>query len=116
MFVAQKNGVVKLFASLSATTPITFADLRPKVDDYWDRGLLGMALAPNFPTDPYLYVLYAYDAPIGGTAPTWNDACPTPPGPTTDGCVISARLVRIQVSGDTIAAWHALERWRGAGA
>jgi glucose/arabinose dehydrogenase len=100
IFVGQKNGVIKVFQSLTDTSPITVADLSTKVDDYWDRGLLGMALAPNFPTDPYLYVLYAYDAPIGGTAPTWNDACPTPPGPTTDGCLISARVSRLQISGN----------------
>jgi hypothetical protein len=102
IFVGQKNGVIKVFDSLSDTSPVTFADLSPKVDDYWDRGLLGMALAPNFPTDPYVYVLYAYDAPIGGTAPVWNDACPTPPGATTDGCLVSGRLSRLQASGDVM--------------
>src|SRR6266487_2839030 len=61
-----------------------------------------MALAPNCPTNPYIYVLYAYDAPIGGTAPTWNDACPTPPGPTTDGCLVSARVSRLQISGNAL--------------
>lgn len=88
IFVGQKNGVIKVFQSLTDTNPVTFADLSSKVDDYWDRGLLGMALPPNFPTDPYVYVLYAYDAPIGGTAPTWNDGCPTLPGrpPTAVWC------------------------------
>ena len=102
IFVGQKNGVIKVFQSLTDTNPVTFADLSTKVDDYWDRGLLGMALAPNFPTDPYVYVLYAYDAPIGGTAPSWNDACPTPPGPTTDGCLVSGRLSRLQISGNVM--------------
>ena len=102
IFVGQKNGVIKVFQSLTDTNPVTFADLSGKVDDYWDRGLLGMALPPNFPTDPYVYVLYAYDAPIGGTAPTWNDACPTPPGPTTDGCLVSGRVSRLQISGNVM--------------
>src|SRR6266498_5228791 len=102
IFVGQKNGVIKVFQSLTDTAPITVADLRTQVDDYWDRGLLGMALAPNFPTNPYIYVLYAYDAPIGGTAPTWNDACPTPPGPTTDGCLVSARVSRLTASGNVM--------------
>src|SRR5215470_15731003 len=102
IFVGQKNGVIKVFQSLNDTNPVTFADLSGEVDDYWDRGLLGMALPPNFPTNPYVYVLYAYDAPIGGAAPTWNDACPTPPGPTTDGCVISGRLSRLQISGNVM--------------
>ena len=102
IFVGQKNGVIKVFQSLTDTNPVTVADLSSKVDDYWDRGLLGMALAPNFPADPYVYVLYAYDAPIGGTAPTWNDVCPTPPGPTTDGCLVSGRISRLQISGNVM--------------
>ena len=100
IFVAEKRGTVKVFDNLSDTTPTTFVDFQARVHDYWDRGLLGMALPPDFPTDPWVYVLYTYDAPIGGTAPRWNDACPTPPGPTTDGCVVSARLSRLQASGD----------------
>src|SRR5215813_1483286 len=102
IFVGQKNGVIKVFSSLTDTNPVTFADLSAEVDDYWDRGLLGLALDPNFPARPYVYVLYTYDAPVGGTAPTWNDACPNPPGPTTDGCVVSARVSRLTASGNTM--------------
>ena len=60
-----------------------------------------MALHPNFPTNPYVYVLYTYDAAIGGTAPRWgtagvySDPCPTPPGATGDGCVVAGRLSRL---------------------
>jgi glucose/arabinose dehydrogenase len=97
VFVAQKDGLIKVFSSVSATTGTTFADLRPAVDDYWDRGLLGLALDPQFPTRPYVYVLYAYDAPLGGTAPVWNDACADPTG---NGCVISGRLSRLTASGN----------------
>ena len=102
IFVGQKNGVIKVFQSLTDTNPVTFADLSRNVDDYWDRGLLGMALPPNFSTDPYVYVLYAYDAPIGGTAPIWSDGCPTPPGPTTDGCLVSGRVSRLPISGNVM--------------
>jgi glucose/arabinose dehydrogenase/PKD repeat protein len=102
IFVGQKSGVIKVFQSLTDTSPVTFADLSGEVDDYWDRGLLGMALPPNFPTDPHVYVLYAYDAPINGTAPTWNDGCPTPPGATTDGCLVSGRVSRLQISGNVM--------------
>lgn len=101
VFVAQKNGVVKVFDNLSDPTPTTFADLSASVHDFWDRGLLGLELHPGFPANPYVYVLYAYDARIGGTAPTWGDACPTPPGPTTDGCLVSGRLSRLTASGNT---------------
>ena len=86
VFVAQKDGRILVFDSLTDTTPTVFADLRANVHDFWDRGMLGMALDPNFPATPDVYVLYTYDAPIGGMPPTWGDNCPTPPGPTTDGC------------------------------
>jgi glucose/arabinose dehydrogenase len=106
VFVAEKRGVIKVFDSLTDTTPTTFADLRTNTYNFWDRGLLGMALAPNFPTDPSVYVLYAHDADIGGQAPKYgqpntdDDPCPTPPGPNGDGCVISGRLSRLQAAGD----------------
>src|SRR4051794_14001197 len=102
IFVGQKNGVIKVFQSLTDTSPVTVADLSGNVDDYWDRGLLGLALPPDFPTNPYLYVLYAYDGPIGGAPHLWGDACPTPPGATTDGCLVSARVSRLQITGNVM--------------
>jgi glucose/arabinose dehydrogenase len=108
VFVAEKNGRIKVFDNLTDTTPTLFADLSTNVYNFWDRGLLGLELHPNFPTTPYLNVLYTYDAAIGGTAPRWgtpgvlNDPCPTPPGATGDGCVVSGRLSRLQASGNTM--------------
>jgi glucose/arabinose dehydrogenase len=110
IFVAEKRGVIKVFDSLTDTTATTFADLNVNVYNFWDRGLLGMALAPNFPTDPYVYVLYTYDHELGSpaSAPRWgtpgvySDPCPTPPGPTGDGCVVSGRLSRLQASGNVM--------------
>jgi glucose/arabinose dehydrogenase len=107
VFVAEKSGLIKVFDNFSDTTPTTFADLRTNVYNFWDRGLLGFALDPDFPTKPYVYVLYTYDAPIGGTAPKWgtpgatSDTCPTPPGATADGCVVSGRLSRLQADPNT---------------
>ena len=106
VFVAEKSGLIKVFANLSDTTPTVFADLRTNVHNFWDRGLLGLELHPDFPTTPYVYVLYSLDAPIGGVAPRWGvagmttDPCPTPPGATADGCVVGARLSRLTASGN----------------
>jgi glucose/arabinose dehydrogenase len=110
VFVAEKRGVIKVFDSLADTTATVFADLNVNVYNFWDRGLLGMALAPGFPADPYVYVLYAYDHELGSTAPAprwgtpgvYSDPCPTPPGPTADGCVVSGRLSRLQASGNVM--------------
>jgi glucose/arabinose dehydrogenase/PKD repeat protein len=106
IFVGEKSGLIKVFDNLSDTTPTIFADLRTKVHAFWDRGLLGIELSPQFPTDPSVYVLYTHDAAIGGTAPRWgtagasSDGCPTPPGATGDGCVVSGRLSRLQAAGN----------------
>ena len=80
IFVAEKAGVVKEYDSLSDTTPTTVVDLSTDVNSFSDRGLLGLALDPAFPSNPYLYLLYTRDAPPGGTPPVWNDLCPKPPG------------------------------------
>jgi glucose/arabinose dehydrogenase len=119
VFVAEKSGLVKVFSNLDDATPTTFADLRTQVHNFWDRGLLGLALDPSFPASPYVYVLYTHDAAIGGTAPRWgmpsasSDGCPTPPGPTTDGCVVSGRLSRLQADGDVMTGPEAVlvEDW-----
>ena len=96
VFVAEKSGLIKEFEGLTDTTPRVYADLRTNVHDYWDRGLLGIALDPNFPTKSVIYALYAHDAPIGGTAPVYNDFCSDPTGA---GCQVSGRLSRILPDG-----------------
>jgi glucose/arabinose dehydrogenase len=109
VFVAEKSGLIKVFNSSSDPTPDVFADLTPQVYNYWDRGLLGMALDPDFPADPHVYVLYTLDAKPGGAVPAWGgkalgDPCPSPPGPTADGCVATGRLSRLTASGNTMTA------------
>jgi glucose/arabinose dehydrogenase len=108
-FVAEKSGIVKLFRSVEDPVGTIFADLRTSVHNFWDRGLLGIAVPHDFARRPYLYLLYTYDAVPGGAAPRWGtagvsgDGCPTPPGPTAAGCVVQGRLSRIKVSGNRAA-------------
>jgi len=110
VFVAEKSGIIKVFDSLTDTTPTVFADLRANVYNNWDRGLLGMALAPTFPSDPSVYVLYTYDhilgdstpAPKWGTTTSITDGCPNPPAINTDGCVVSGRLSKLTASGNVM--------------
>lgn len=104
VFVAERRGVIKVFDSLTDTTPDVFADLRTNVHNYWDRGLLGMALHPNFPATPYVYVLYTYDADINGVAPKYGtanvDSDPSGPDPFGVGTLVSGRLSRLTASGN----------------
>jgi glucose/arabinose dehydrogenase len=48
IYVAEKAGVVKAFDQPLDPTPTTVVDLRREVHNFWDRGLLGMALDPRF--------------------------------------------------------------------
>ncbi len=107
VFVAEKSGIIKVYDNLDDTTPTSFSVLPPNVHNYWDRGLLGLALDPSLtnpslPSRPWIYVLYTYDHILGSPTapPRWGDTCPSPPGPTTDGCVVSGRLSRLH------GEWH----------
>jgi glucose/arabinose dehydrogenase len=109
IFVAEKSGVIKVFDNEADKTATVFANLGANVHDFWDRGMLGMAVDPRpAPATPYVYVLYTYDAPIGGTPPTWGDGCPSPPGATADGCVVSGRLSRLNASTNQAGAEQVL--------
>ena len=83
IFIAEKNGVVRVFKN-GALLPTPLIDISAKVNNYWDRGLIGMALDPNFATNGYIYLLYPYEA----TA-------------TDDAGGKTARLSRYTVVGDT---------------
>jgi glucose/arabinose dehydrogenase len=103
IFVAEKSGRIYAFDSLTDTTPTLVIDLRTAVHNFWDRGMLGMVLHPNYPATPYIYLMYAFDAIPGGAAPRWGtagqvgDPCPSPPGATNNGCVVTGRISRFNV-------------------
>ena len=62
LLIAQKNGVVRVVRDGNMlTTP--FIDLSAQVNNGSDRGLLGLAVHPDFAVTPYVYLLYAYDPP-----------------------------------------------------
>jgi glucose/arabinose dehydrogenase/regulation of enolase protein 1 (concanavalin A-like superfamily) len=101
VFVAEENGRIWFLDSLTDATPTLFADLRSKVNSYWDRGMLGFTLHPNYPTTPYIYVLYDHDTATNAennqsvANRNGTDDCPSPPGGTSQGCVTYGRLSRI---------------------
>jgi glucose/arabinose dehydrogenase len=114
VFVAEKGGVVKMYDSLTDTTPTLYADLRTEVYNFWDRGLLGLALAPDFPADPKIYVLYTYNGVIGGPPGRWPSSNGTDDGcadPTGNGCDVSARLAVLTPSGSGVTEQVLVEDW-----
>jgi glucose/arabinose dehydrogenase len=102
IFVAEKAGRIKVFDSIADTTPTLFADLSVNVHNQHDRGLLGLALHPEFPAKPYVYVLYSYDAPPGQVAPYWNDDCSGVGGSNGGRCIVTGRLSRLQAAGNVM--------------
>jgi glucose/arabinose dehydrogenase len=105
IFVAEKSGLIKIFDGFNDADGPDVIDVLPaQVYDLWDRGLLGLAVHPNFPRTPYIYALFTYDKkvaaqlPLGDGSSQWHDECPDIPGANTAGCVVNARLVRLEIA------------------
>jgi glucose/arabinose dehydrogenase len=60
MFIWQKNGLVRIYRN-GALLPTPFIDLRGKVNTVADRGLMSLALDPNFDSNGYVYLAYVYE-------------------------------------------------------
>lgn len=110
IFVAEKAGIIKVYDGVTDTTATTFADLRAQVQDAGDRGLLSIAIHPNFPTQPFVYAFFGMDAPIGQTPPVYNDNCPE----IHTDCLNGSRLVKLTAAGDVSSSQQILiEDWCG---
>ena len=111
VFVATKSGQILVYDDLDDTSPEVFADLRTEVYDNGDRGLLGLALDPDFESNHHVYALYTYDHLLGEVAPAprWGspnasgDPCPKPGDADVDACPVSGRLVRLTAAGNHAA-------------
>ena len=89
LFIWDKAGVVRIFKPPQNGQPgellsTPFIDIRSQVNQFWDRGLLGMALDPNFDENGFIYLLYTFQ----------NGGDPFDAGPKT------ARLTRITADPD----------------
>jgi glucose/arabinose dehydrogenase/peptidoglycan/xylan/chitin deacetylase (PgdA/CDA1 family) len=82
IFVAEKNGAVRVIknGALLPDPLITISD----VNTYGDRGLIGMAIDPNFSQNGYLYLAYTYE---------------NTPGLSFSG-IKTSRVIRVTVVGD----------------
>lgn len=83
IFVAEKAGTVRVIKNgvLLPTPLISLSD----VNSYGDRGLIGMAVDPNFSSNGYIYLSYTFE---------------NTPGTAFSG-IKTARVVRVTVQGDT---------------
>lgn len=68
MLIWQKEGMVRILKN-GSLLPTPFINISTKVNRRQDRGLLGLALDPNFSSNGYVYLLYTYE-----TGPDTNNA------------------------------------------
>ena len=104
VFVAEKSGLIKVFDSMSDTTPTVFANLSTNTTTGTHGGLLGMALDPNLRRRPTCTCFTPSDrsARLAESAAPLGDTCPNPPGGNSDGCVVSGRLSRLEANGNVM--------------
>lgn len=69
-YLALKVGIIRVVQDGRLLSK-AFVDLQPIVNKATDRGLLGLAVDPDFPAKPFLYISYVYDPP--GFAPDSHD-------------------------------------------
>lgn len=62
MFIAEKGGKIEIYEE-GILLPTPFIDISNQVNGTRDRGLLDIALHPDFENNPYVYLLFTYDPP-----------------------------------------------------
>jgi len=60
LMVIEKDGRVRLVTN-GTINPTPVLDIRSNVNSYWDRGLLGIAVDPNFASNRFFYLFYVYE-------------------------------------------------------
>lgn len=77
MLIATKSGAVYVAnPGLSAVLPTKFIDISYLVNNIQDRGLISIAVHPNFPNPPYVYLLFAGEGTDNITDPPQSLAGP----------------------------------------
>jgi glucose/arabinose dehydrogenase len=83
IFVAEKSGAVRVIKNgVLLTAPLVQLT---DINTYADRGLIGIAVDPNFATNKYIYLSYTYENTPGANFTAAK----------------TARIVRLTVNGDT---------------
>jgi glucose/arabinose dehydrogenase len=60
ILIARKHGSVKVYRD-GKILEAPFIDISGEVNNYGDRGLMGIAVHPDYPAAPYVYLAYAYE-------------------------------------------------------
>ncbi len=102
VFITEKAGRIKTIDGIGDTTPSLVLDLRTRVHNNGDRGLMSIAVHPDWPAERSVFVAYAHDRlPSGGPIPAYGnggnyDPCPNA---ASTGCPARSVVSRIDLSG-----------------
>ncbi len=94
LYIAEQRGVVRVFRD-GSLLPSPLLDFTDRVNGTFDRGLLDIAIHPDFGNNPYIYLLYTYDPPE-----VYNNTPGTFAGPDGNGNR-AGRLTRVTADAAT---------------
>ena len=100
ILILEKHGRVRVYKD-GQLLPTPMIDISDRINDYFDRGLLGIAVDPDFPNNGYIYLLYTYEDDVNTYTTTKT-----------------ARLARYTVQGDIASPgseFVVLGHWVGSG-
>jgi glucose/arabinose dehydrogenase len=101
VFVGTQSGQIRVIQN-GSMLPAPFADLSTKVESSGERGLLGVALDPNFAANRYVYVYYSAKLPTAHNRLSRLTADATNPNLAVPGSEVA--LLDFPDIGDAI--WH----------
>jgi glucose/arabinose dehydrogenase len=68
LFLTEKAGRIRVVSSGGVLDPTPWTTISEVNAEIRERGLFGLALHPNFPDEPWVYVMYAYNISADRTA------------------------------------------------
>src|SRR4030095_16117918 len=63
ILIADQTGPLRMWKN-GGLRPAPVLDLSERLDTYWERGLVGVVLHPDFPHTPHLFVMYVAKSPF----------------------------------------------------
>ena len=63
VFFAEQTGAIRVFENDQLVSEPAL-DLSDRLDTYWERGLIGLTLHPDFPSTPHVFVVYVAKEPF----------------------------------------------------
>ena len=104
VFVAEKSGIVKTYTSCRTPPRPCSPTCARRCTTTRTAACSGSRSTPRSRRNPYVYVYYTLDAPIGGTPPVFGAAGQTQdpcPGSLDEiNCVVSARVSRLRFANE----------------